>query len=505
MSVKSVVIILYCLFGWGNHACAQYFSKSYTQGHPTMLFGSVQALQNDFYITGVTSTIRSPNYQKAVFGKIDGVGNVVFLNSIIDSDNNQYDIFYNALKKTSDGNFIATGYDPDSSQKVFLLKVDSTGNILLWHEYSDSGTIFFQGMDIAEIPGAGYLISVNIERHNNASTFINDVMIIRTDTIGNVLNQKDYFNGLVAWPQVIKPMFNGHYMVGAWTGPQNAADTPYLVHTWLIEIDTMGNEVRNWLDPDHNNEWPNGMEQTTDSGWIIVRQHEAYDLPYFVAFNGSILKLDKDFNKQWEIDTGGIAQDAGMYDVKILNDGSYICAGANPIDNLADTTSHIYGWLMKVSKTGQIIWQRSYLPDSTNESYNYLTSVDTLPDGGFVACGRSLSSTYGQRGWIIRTDSTGCLLDNCGGINDVPEITDDKFSASLFPNPSKNNFSIKLSLPPGADMFVNVYDITGRLMLHTPLSQQTTTIQNQLNSGMYLWQVTNNTYTLSSGKLVIEN
>jgi hypothetical protein len=83
-----------------------------------MLFGSVKMMGNNLYVTGVTTATPSPYYQKTVFAKLDGQGNEIFLNSIIDTDSLQYDNFANDLKRTSDGNFVTTGYKLDSPQRV---------------------------------------------------------------------------------------------------------------------------------------------------------------------------------------------------------------------------------------------------------------------------------------------------------------------------------------------------------------------------------------------------
>ena len=475
--------MLYMCGGW-HYSGAQAFSKLYIEGRPSMLFGSIQTINSKFYVTGVTSKDGSSIYDKALIGKLNDTGSVLYIKAIVDSDNSNYDIFYNALHQTTDGNLITTGYITDSIQKAFLMKTDTNGNILLWHEYTDTGTMIFQGTDVIELPDSGYLLAINIERN-----YISNVRIIRTDIQANTISEMD----------------NGHYLVGAWCS-KPGSNTPYWAKTWLLEVDRMGNMITDWTDTSEKNLYPNGMEQTADSGWIIARQHVGYDTENIQAFNASILKLDKNLNKEWEIIAGGPDYNTGMFDVKILNDGSYVCVGSDPIDTLIQGSAHDYGWVMKVSVTGQILWQRYYLVDSTFAANDYLNSVALMPDGEFVACGRVENGIIGQQGWIIRTDSNGCLLDNCGReTTEIDEINKDQYTAEIFPNPSKSNFTIKLNLPPTDDIYINVYDITGRLALHQAITQQTTTIQNQLSGGMYLWQIRDSAGVLGGGKLVVED
>ena len=498
---KLNLFLLFIICAWAQHTHAQAFSKLYIEGRPSMLFGSVEALNNKFYVTGVTSTIRSPYYGKAVFGKMEPDGTVDFINSLADSNSYGYSIFSNALKKSADGNFIATGDKTDSVQKAFLMKIDSNGQVLLWHEYTEVGNLIFQGEDVVELPDSGYLLAINYERANTVS----QVLIIRTDINGNVINQTNYFNGIIAWPSVIRPMLNGNYMVGAWIGPASG-NTPYKPKTWLIEVDRMGNQVTNWIDTTKNL-WPNGMEQTADSGWIIVRQHLAYDISNIQAFNGSILKIDKYFNRQWEIDTGsGVDYNTGMFDVKILSDGNYICVGSDAIGIVVQGSAHDYGLLMKISSIGTVIWQRQYLKDSSFETNNYLNSVGLMPDDGFIACGQIQGGSLGQQGWIIRTDSNGCLIDNCGReVTDVAEVNSlPRVEIKVYPNPADNEVQFATGTVL-QDAVLFIYDIYGDLILQQILAGQmlTSITTATWHRGLFFWVVRQNEMAIGQGKLEI--
>ena len=475
----------------------QYFSNLYIDGRPSMLFGSIQQLNGKLYVTGVTTTTRNSNYQKAVFGKISDTGHEIFINSIVDSDSYSYDIFYNSLKRTTKGNFITTGYVNDSTQKAFLMEVDTNGQILLWHEYTESDQLIFQGQDIVEIPDSGFLLAVNVDFAD-----VSNVRLIRTDLAGNIIEQNNYFFGQLAIPSVIRSMFNGHYMVGAFSLKPNP-NTPYWSKTWLIEVDRMGNMIRDWKDTSNKNSQPFGMEQTADSGWIITRQHVAYDLANVQAYNGSVLKLDKNFNKQWEIDTGGYDFNAGTFDVKILNDGNYICVGSEGI-NITQDSSLDYGWLMKVSAEGKIIWQRDYAADISFEAANYLNSIALMPDGSFAACGRTESGTYGQQGWIIRTDSTGCLLNDCGReMTAIDNTSPMPVKIKCYPNPASDYLIVETqNIIP--DALLQITDNLGRMVFQQKLNATDTqlSLSNQPD-GIYFVRVSNSTGVLGASKVVV--
>ena len=138
-----VLLLLYTICC--NISAQQYYSKLYIQNRPAMIFGSVEVINDNMYVSGVTNTIASPYYDKALFGKINADGTVSFIDAIIDSNQYSYDIFLNSLKRTKDGNFIATGNMIDTAYKAFLMKVDTNGRILLWHEYTYPNALLFDG------------------------------------------------------------------------------------------------------------------------------------------------------------------------------------------------------------------------------------------------------------------------------------------------------------------------------------------------------------------------
>lgn len=438
MRVKVLCVVLFLLAG----GClqAQQFSKLYFDGRPAMLFGSIEYAFGQYFVTGVTTTKGSPPYyQKALFGSINADGTVDSIYPLIDSTLYSYGIFANSLKKTADGNFfIATGDLNDTKSKAFFMKCDLSGHLFLWKEYSYSAATLFHGEDVFEIPGQGYLLIINSGASSNSN-----VCVIRTDLNGDILNQKFYDKGNIEYPFTIRHMMNGHYMIGAFSG--KSGSTSYTTNTWLLEIDSMGNKIRDWIDTNDKTTAPNGMQQTSDSGWIIARQFLGLDIGNTQAFKGSMLKLDKDFNKEWGIDTGGIDFTAGLYDVEILPNGDYIFAGSTAV-NITVDSNHVYGWILKVSKAGEILWERKYLADERFGTESSINDVDVLPNGDLLACGK-LEYSYDlgirplQKAWILRTDSNGCVLDNC--TVEMEEIDKpEAVQVQVSPNPFSSDVSI---------------------------------------------------------------
>lgn len=450
------LLLLISLLAGCIRSSAQGYSRQYYANRPQMSFGSIEQNGTFSYVTGITGAPTVPHYAKALFGKLDDAGNFIYLKGIMDSLPYSYDLFWNNLKQTPDGNFLMCGELIDSARKIFILKMDTAGQIVFKKEYKDSSLSFFQAQDVVQLRDGGYLIAANVNITGDQL-----IMMLHLDSAGNIIGRKwhDLLNK--EYPCIMRPTLNGNFMVGAVS--HNVA--PYFTKTWLIEVDSTGAMVSQWLDSDATNMWPYGMEQTADSGWIIVREHLAYNVSGVQYYNASILKMDKLFNKQWEIDTGMISADGGMYDVAILPDGNYICAGANPVNITADS-AHMYGWIMKISTQGEIMWERNYLPDGRYGTFGYLYDIDILPNGDLLACGE-IQYTYDigvrpvQQGWILRTDSNGCVMDNCL-VNSVNGPEQSKVSLSVYPNPFTGAVSVFVN---------NGYQQISTITITNPLGQ----------------------------------
>lgn len=484
--------MLLVISAFGLMCSAQGFSKLYHDGRPSMLFGSVDYNNGTYYTTGVTSRLFPPYYTKSLFAKINEDG--ILDTTIVLGDTNSYnnENFRNALQRSSDGNYIFVGsmFDSMDIGKAYITKVDTLGNMLLYKEYGIETSDWVKGQDVVEIPKKGYMVLLHV--NNTLTPPSSDLVVVRTDTNGNVLSEVRHSLAVKDISWVMKPMFSGNFLIGS-ANMKASQSTPFWCKTWLLEVDSMGNKVNEWIDNDMKHMWPRSIKQTADSGWIIVRPHLNYDIDGFQAFNACILKLDKNFNKEWEIDTGGIAQDAGIYDIEILPDGDYICSGANPID-ISQDSSHIYGWIMKVSKQGEVLWQKTFLPAHSFGTWAYLYDIDILPNGDLIACGEKTGSSPQplQQAWLLRTDSNGCELENCVvGINDI----DPQASINVYPNPFNAVLNISIEHVVLHDAVITVTNPLGQVVYMgnaNSMSNNYSLDLHHLSAGIYYISVATN-------------
>ena len=150
-----------------------------------------------------------------------------------------------------------------------------------------------------------------------------------------------------------------------------------------------------------------------------------------------IIKLDAAGNEQWQQTIGGESQELLSVVIQ-TKDGGYLIAGsssssAQKSDNLSQNlylkTSEHYGnldyWIIKLSRTGQLQWQRSF----GGEYADILKSAIQTVDGGYLIGGTSNSSISGNKTidnfgmndyWILKLDKDGKIewQDVFGGNKD---------------------------------------------------------------------------------------
>ncbi len=477
---------------------AQQFSELCYDDRPAMRFSSIESLNKALYVSGVTATKVAPLYKRAVIGKLSDLGIADTFHVYIDTTNN-YEIFKNCLRVTTEKHLLAVGSFYDSVPKVFLMECDTNGSVLLWQEYTYPNTVILTGSDVVKIQGEGYLVAINADFTNGNS----DVLVLRTDTDGVEINTNIYSLGSEEWPWLIRPMLNGNYMVGTFS-MKNSNSTPFWTKTWLIEIDSMGNYVNQWIDTDNKNLWPYGMQQTADSGWIIVRQHLAYDIGGFQKYNAGIVKYDKNFGKEWEHYHGDSSDVTGFYDVEILSDGKYIVCGTTPI--WGSDSAHRFGWIVKFDTDGTMLWERKYVALERNGTHSYLYDIDVLPNGDLLACGElkftiNVGITPIQQGWILRTDSNGCVIENC--LLSSPLTPEEGTAVHVIPNPASSQ--IQITLPDEMqDAEVKIFDVAGKVVKEFKAATAAAVVEvSDLNKGLYLIAAEKEG-KFARGKLVVE-
>lgn len=162
------------------------------------------------------------------------------------------------------------------------------------------------------------------------------------------------------------------------------------------------------------------IEPTSDGGYIMtgVVDGPGGDVS---GYHGNIdigdywvVKMDHQGAIQWSRCLGGTFFDQSQR-VHEAPDGSFLVLGeaaSLPGDGDVTTTNHggTDYWLVKLSATGNILWQKSYGGDHNEYAYDFQFTAD----GGYILAGETestggdVSGNHGSRDcWIVKVNSAG--------------------------------------------------------------------------------------------------
>jgi len=195
----------------------------------------------------------------------------------------------------------------------------------------------------------------------------------------------------------------------------------------ILKLDASGNLVWSRIMGGSAGDFAQAAQETTDGGFIIAGR--TYSNDGDIAGNNHstgrvdywIVKLKSDGSNDW-LKTFGGPEDDAAYAIQQTSDGGYIIAGESSStgNNITNNTGVNGGngvngqndfWLVKISASGTLEWQRAYGGTGDETAYSI---VESAP-GEYVVAGRTSSNdrdVSGNKGgydyWVvkIKTDHT---------------------------------------------------------------------------------------------------
>jgi PKD repeat protein len=162
-----------------------------------------------------------------------------------------------------------------------------------------------------------------------------------------------------------------------------------------------------------------------------------------------IVKLSATGTIEWQNTIGSYSTDVSEVIIQ-TTDGGYIVGGYSLSGASGDKTEASQGgydyWIIKLSNTGNIEWQNTIGGSSTD----YLLSINQTTDGGYIVGGHSNSTTSGDKteasqgsydNWIIKLSSTGAIEwqktiggDNTDYLSTIEQTTDSGYIVGGYSN-----------------------------------------------------------------------
>jgi hypothetical protein len=299
----------------------------------------------------------------------------------------------NCIAKTSDGGYILTGTYGRNVWSLwfsylYLLKVDANGNEQ-WHQIQGPYTMDHVGKCVQQTSDGGYII---IGEQGTGGNY--DLLIEKTDNAGNIVWSRIFGkpDAYDAGRGVLQTADGGYVLVGLTQsyGVEGSADA------WLIKIDANGTELWNRTFGGEYFEAGNCVDQTADSGYIIIGSTESYGTEG--SADAWLIKTDANGNEQWNRTYGGPDYEDVSNGQQTV-DGGYVFIGVKP---LPDYTTDI--WVVKTDASGNTVWDKTFGGTDYDTGY----SIQQLSDGGYFIVGDYTDPvTMGIDAYAAKLDGNG--------------------------------------------------------------------------------------------------
>ncbi|TMU54964.1 hypothetical protein [Flagellimonas algicola] len=338
--------------------------------------------------------------------------------------------------QTSDGGYAVLGYsnsmDGDLAGKstnvndYWLLKLDDEGNLSWSKTYG--GTKDDRGQSVIQTRDGGYAIvgyAMSDDGDGSNNEGFHDNWILKLDNSGNILWEKSFgFSGHDHSYDVVETadggfFFSGFLDVTSSGGAGNEGKGSYLTRHgvgefWGTKLDAQGNlEWRRYFGGT-NNDRSYGVVQADDGGFVLAGASESDDFDITNpkgSYDFWVLKVSNQGELLWQQSFGGTGIDKAYGIAKTL-DGAYVVTGNtfSTDTDISRNNGESDVWLIKVSDTGALIWERAY----GGTAFDAAQSVSVSTEGGILIAGNSKSTdgdTVENQGendlWIIKTDASG--------------------------------------------------------------------------------------------------
>ncbi|MFL5765513.1 MAG: T9SS type A sorting domain-containing protein [Bacteroidia bacterium] len=449
-----------------------------------------------------------------LLSKLDGGGNLQWVKNLGGSLLEEgYSVY-----QTPEGGYLITGDTRSSDiqvssnygmRDVWVVKTNAVGTIQWENTYGGTGDD--RAYYSTPTSDGGYIMAGYTESSDNdvsSNHGFSDVWVVKIDSAGAIQWENTYGGSNYDYGYFIAPTADGGYIVTAYSysndadvsGNHGGADI------WLFKINSTG--VLQWQKSygGTNEEYCTATYPTADGGYISLNYTYSNDGD-ITSTHGDLetwlMKLSGTGAIQWQKCYGGSFADAN-YALKKTIDNKYVIAGYAYSGDGDIVGQHPGGeadyWIMQTDTSGTIEWSQCYGGTGDDEAF----SIIQLADSSFVVTGLAASTdgdVTANRGaydaWTIRLKQPGIVT----GIADAaaPAVSR-KGELAVYPNPSDGRFTVSSA----AESTLYIFDVYGNLIKTAVLSNTRTMIDLSENAkGMYFARIVSADGTEQNGKLIL--
>jgi hypothetical protein len=326
---------------------------------------------------------------------------------------------------------------------VFCLSSTAFSQSIMW-EKNYGGDQYDWGRDILALENGHliYLCTARSDEHDLSTAgnhALGDFWVVETDDMGNILWSKCYGGTGIEHARSIILDEDGNYVVcghsasadGDITGNHGVNDS------WVIRISPTGALLQERSFGGSGEEYIYDIIETSDGGYAFASGTRSNDgdvsglhtSPGRQELDFWVVKLDTDFNIEWQRCFGGTEADQAQ-DIIETPEGDFIVTGwtNSPDGDVTGYHPAVDGggggyydydaakisdlWLIRVSNSGDLMWQKTY----GGSGYDFGKNLIEDGSGNYMVVGYSSSADYDVNAceypgvWTLRVDGNGNIL-----------------------------------------------------------------------------------------------
>lgn len=378
----------------------------------------------------------SPDFSEINFSDLTFLENSIKVIEIIGGS--EEDIVKKVVA-TNDGGFVLVGNTKSIDgyfeikdrigNDVFLIKFDLEGQIEWINTYGGSDDDV--GNDVIETEdGQFYLIGYSKSSNGDAS--INkgqhDNWLIKIDSKGKLIWEKSYgFAGHDHAYNIIKTNDGGLFFNGFIDVTASQGEGGLLRHGvgefWCHKVDMNGEIIWRRYFGGSNNDRSYDAIETSDGGFILVGTSESQDVEKTISFGSYdiwVIKISSSGNLIWEKSYGGSAIDEGVKIIKSQDDNYMIIGNTNSkIIEGVNTIGNNDFLMIKINSSGTLL--NMFRHGSTE--FDYAKDIIQTKDGSYFITGYSRNpkniegtSLKNNAVFLIQTQRSG-IIQNAWELN----------------------------------------------------------------------------------------
>lgn len=327
----------------------------------------------------------------------------------------------------------------DHSHDYWIIKTDSLGNRQWDKDFGGDTTDILSS--IIQTTDGGYLIggssysgiSGNKTQGNWDTQYIDtpDYWIIKIDSAGNIQWNKTFGGTNGDMLTTLMQEQDGSYILGGYShsnigGDKTQPNWGVGPDYWIVKIDSIGNKLWDRVYGYTGFDYLAELKKTLDGGYILAGATNSWiggDKSQMSRgwYDYWILKLDSLFNKQWDKDFGGTADELFLKDLFLTQDGGYLLSGDSKSnkggDKTEDNLARTQTWVVKIDSLGNKQWDktlRTGYPGSSEDDGPGL--VLQTNDGCIAMANSTIAGIGGDKTQTSRGDIDFWMIKFCDTI-----------------------------------------------------------------------------------------